>query len=228
MEQERETYDYDKEILEAKRIVKIFRENLTDRVVPPIPSKSTIHFNALSLREVLVYRITELGEVAIDLFEKKKFVSAFIIVRSIQETLAMLFSLYDQIKKAVDSEDANKLSAFLKKALFGSGRGDSNSEEVLPKAHQILNAIDLIDKSLDGFRSNYDSLSNYVHPNWSGCLGAYSKYDKENFWLDLGTEVREVPISIGLFPFVDALQIFGRYYEKIGDLITPLYEICER
>lgn len=212
-----------KDIETAKRLVLAFKDNLPKRVDPAsLTLNSKLPFKAVSLREVILYRMTELGEVAIELFEKKKMVSAFIIVRAASETVAMLYWLHKKMKNVVVNQKVGDIDDFLMKVSFGR-----KDDKELPEPYNILTAIKHIDKEFKGFEGAYNSLSEFAHPNWSGCSGSYSRINKKNVWLDLGTEVREVPLDIGLSPLIGALEIFYVYYAKIGDLIPDFIKICD-
>ena len=108
------------------------------------------------------------------------------------------------------------------KALFGAKDGRGPAEAV-----NILTAINHVNKEVENFKNIYDSLSEFAHPNWSGVSGSYSKIDKENIWLDLGIEVREVPLIIGLLPLVGTLEFFKIYYNKMVDVLPDFIKICE-
>ena len=216
-------YDYKKYLELAKNLISEFKSNLPERVDPAsLSMKSKLPFKAISLREVLFYRITELGEVAIELFERKKVVSAFIMTRSVMETAGMLCLLCKKIEKVVDDRNVGGIDDFLMKALFGAKDGKGPTE-----ALNILTAINHTNNKVDNFRDVYDSLSEFAHPNWSGVSGAYSKIDKENIWVDLGAEVKEIPLCIGLSPLVGTLEFFTVVYNNMADYLPNFVEICD-
>ena len=47
-----------------------------------------------------------------------------------------------------------------------------------------------MEKDFKGFREQYDMLSEYAHPNWSGTAFMYSKPDRANLSTDYGTNIR--------------------------------------
>ena len=207
----------------SKRLVKEFKLKLPKKVyAADLSVKSKIPFKAVPLREVLLYRVTELAEVACMLYEQNTIVSAFIMTRCVMETVAMLYWLYSRIDQVVQSNDLGDLDAFLMRAMFGWRDGSMPA-----KAFNVLTAIDQMDKEFPSYRALYDSLSEFIHPNWSGVHGAYAKTDKENFSEDLGPEVTELPLPIGLIPLRASLEAFKFYYDKLSAMFPSFIKICD-
>jgi hypothetical protein len=66
------------------------------------------------------------------------------------------------------------------KNLFGTRDKQLLQEFPELDARQILKSIDLVDKKiLAGFRSHYDALSEFCHPNSFGHRGLFSKIDQQ-------------------------------------------------
>ena len=207
----------------AKELTEEFKLNLPKKIeAASLSLKSKLPFKAVSLREVLIHRLTELSEVACDLYERKKIVSAFIITRSVMETAAMLYWLYSKVKKAVDSQDIGDINDFLNRALLGW-----RDTKMPAQAYNILTAVDEIDKIFNGYRSLYDSLSEFAHPNWSGVHGAYAKINTKEYSVDLGSEVTELPVAIGLPPLEGSLEVFKHYYNELSTLFPSFIQVCD-
>ena len=66
----------------------------------------------------------------------------------------------------------------------------------------------------EGIRHDYDELSEFLHPNWAGVMGAFGKIDKEDFRLEVGKENRTLKPIIGLSPFVAALHACEIFYNE--------------
>jgi len=56
--------------------------------------RSKLPYKATSFREVLIHRISDIADAAIDLYEKDRLVPAFIETRAVVETTAMVYWLY--------------------------------------------------------------------------------------------------------------------------------------
>ena len=184
---------------------------------------SKLLFKAFSLRGVLVHRITDLTEVAIDLYEADKVVPAIIMTRSVFETTAVLYLLYKKIKKAAMTKMLGDIDDFLMKSLFG-GRVKNAPIE----SYNILTAINHADKDFSSYRESYDRLSEFVHPNWSGVSGAYSKLNRSTMELYLGKEFGKVPIMISLPLLAGALELFIHYYDELDHYLLKFNKFCDQ
>lgn len=184
--------------------------------------KSKLPFKATSLREVLFHRATELGSVAVELFESNRLVPAFVVTRAIVETVAALYWLHEKVSQFLDSKDIEAFGQFLTRALVGSKDGTTQVE-----AYNALSAVDRLDRRFTGFRTKYDTLCEFTHPNWFGVLGSYGKLDWEELTLHLGTERRGPPISFGLDPLIMSLVIMQNYYNDLAKLLSKLNEHFE-
>ncbi|MGH8667447.1 MAG: hypothetical protein ACREUX_24590, partial [Burkholderiales bacterium] len=58
--------------------------------------RSKIPYKAASFREVLMHRLSDLSDVAVELFEARRLVPAFIQTRAVLETTAMLHWLHQK------------------------------------------------------------------------------------------------------------------------------------
>jgi len=100
----------------------------------------------------------------------------------------------------------------------------------MPTAINVLTFIDKVELELAGFRKNYDQLSEYAHPNWSGVSGTFTKTDYENILIDFGKNIRgkdrkKLLISIS---FPTNLEIFVMIYNEFAEFLPKLIELCER
>ena len=87
-----------------------------------------------------------------------------------------------------------------------------------------------MDKTIEGFRKQCDSLSEFAHPNYSGTTGLYSKNDTEKILTDFGSEVRNTdpPRHIGVINLSVALMIFEHTYNKLSDRMQEFIALCEK
>ncbi len=220
-------YEPEEDLKKCREIVSRFETSLPTRVDPASLSTSAkIPFKAVVLRETLLHRVTELAATATELYERKnRVISAFLITRAVHETTALLYWLYLRMNRVVDEKLIGDFDEFIMKLLFGWKKEEDDN---LPVAFNILTAIEKLDKLLDGkFRRNYDFLSEFCHPNYSGVHGAYAKIDRDNIWADIGPEHTNVSLLPGLHILVVVLEIFEHYYNKTGDLLKPFIKLCE-
>jgi len=212
-----------KELAKAKQLSRRLSSNLPKEIeAASLSLSSKLAFKAFSLHEVLIHRIAELSEVAVELFELKKIVPAIIMTRAVFETTAVLYWLYKSIKQVCATKELGNIDEFFMKSLFGS-----KNEERLPESYNILTAINHIDKDFQGYRNAYNSLSEFAHPNWSGLSGAYSKLNQEKIILELGKELGNIPLSVALPLLLGALTLFIDYYNEMETYLLQFNEICD-
>jgi len=204
-----------------------FKSSLPSRVDPAeIGSRSKIPFKALTYREALLHRITELADSSIGfLSSENKAVSGFILTRATYETMAMLFVLHSKIDDVVKSKEVGDFDDYIMNYTFG-WRTEGN--DGLPKIPNILGAIDKVDKILDGkYRRAYEDISEYCHPNCAGVHSSYVKYDKTNIWADIGAQFTKLKTDPTVGTLYATLEMFEHYYNDISTLMNDFIEICE-
>lgn len=200
-------------------------------------STAKIPFKVASIKEVFLFRVIEISEIAIELIEKNKYLPAAILIRSIMETTAMLYYVYDKMKSVVDDNDVGDIDKYLMRVLLGC-----KEKENLAKPINVLTAIQKVDKWMnpvkpDTARGNlkgpfmgfYDGLCDYTHPNWYGGLGAYGEIDKEDFSIKLSDcATPNIPVSEVVCPLSGTLFVFKHAYLNINNLMKIFIEICEQ
>ena len=184
-----------------------------------------IPFKAEWYRVALRWRFSELCRSSFDELEKETFVSAIVLTRAAVETFASLWYLCAKITGATEPGAVRQVNDYLTRAICGH-----KNDEAMPEAINVLNCIDKVNDSLEGFREQYDQLCEYAHPNWAGTVGMFSKPDHENRWADFGSNVRrtgharlKVLITLSV-----ALKGFILCYEKTAALMPGFTELCER
>ena len=218
-------YNPENDIKTGKELISIFKSNLPNRIDPAgISTISKIPTKAFILRETLLYRVTELGETAIELYEtEKRIISAFIITRAVHETVALFYWFYARLLSVVENNSLGDFDEFIMKVLFGWKLKD----EEFPTAYNILTAIDKLDRKVGTFREHYERISEFCHPNYAGVHGAYGRSNHEKFLVDLGQDIGSVSPIVGLPPLIASLNIFKHSYNESGDLLPKFIEICE-
>ena len=189
-----------------------------------VSPRSKLPFKALSYRETLIWRMTELSRTAYEAFASDRLASAIILTRGAVETVAALWYLRMKVSAAVKAGAVGDIDSYLMR-LFGGNRIDKE----MPQAINVLNFVDSVEKELEGFRHQYDILSEYAHPNWSGTTGLYSKIDRENFCVDYGLNPRDLasPKHVGIINLSVALGLFQHTYNGLGDEYPAFVGLCE-
>lgn len=82
----------------AKRFAAAIRGSLPkDLYVASLSLNSKLPYKATSFRELLIHRVSDIADTAVELYETKRLVPAFIMTRALIETTAMLYWLHLEI-----------------------------------------------------------------------------------------------------------------------------------
>jgi hypothetical protein len=193
-------------------------------------TRSQLPFYVLYCRETWMWRVVELGRDAFDCFQKEDFVSAMVLTRAAMETTAALWVLRGKLEKALKLGTVNisELGRYLARLRVGQGKGIAQPDD--PKAVHVMDFIRAVEKDCEGFEHQYDRLSEFAHPNWSGTTGLYSRFDHDEAQAEFGRNVRggEGTKGIGLTNLSVALIFFEHIYNRFAELMPPFIELCER
>ena len=161
-------------LAEARQLAESIASSLPKSVdAASLTLKSKVPFKVLSLRELLIHRVSALASPAVTLFEQGKHVPAVVLTRAVLETVTIVFALHRQLQAFLKTKDVLALDDFLMNCLMAS-----RWENATHQARSILTFVDHVDKKIPGFRQTYDSLSEYAHPNWCGVSGAFGETDR--------------------------------------------------
>lgn len=208
---------------EAEELQKQLAKNLPSRVSrESISNTSKTALKAHVIRASLFHRITELAEVAIDLYRQDRLIAAFIITRSAFETAALTHHTYKHIEKVVETGKIGDIDETLMKVLFGERLPESECEAV-----NILTAINKLDKEIPGMRNLYNGLCEFAHPNWSGAMGAYAKDDQGPFTLDFDQKHENIPPEAGLQALIAALETFKHSESNMSSILPAFTKLHE-
>lgn len=176
--------------------------------------KSITPYAAVCYREAQYCRFEELCRAACDLFERNDVVAANICVRAMLETSSSIWYLMELLQKEVREGLSGNAHKKIVQLLLGQRL---EPETNLPVSINILTIIDHADRKLPGLRKNYDRLSEFAHPNWSGALGAYGDRDDETHitWFRPTKASLEYPKRIGLSLMVLTMQMIEDAYNEV-------------
>jgi hypothetical protein len=195
-------------IASARGIADEIRSSLPSSVpAAGLTLKSKLPFKALSVRELLIHRVSALATAAVGHLEQGNALPAIILTRAIVETTAVLFCLARAIEEFLETKDAQKLDKFLMQSIVGARWPDYPVQ-----ATNVLNLIDKVSKTIPEYRSSYDSLSEYAHPNWSGLLGIFGRIDQDKHELFLGFRDDSPAMLAGASVLAATLDVFKHYY----------------
>lgn len=160
---------------------------------PPIVAKlgkRIVHLAAI-WRSALAYRLVDLAEGSLAMFNEGRLVPGCTLSRSALETLAGVHLLKKRTSKIGNRRELEAVLDFLMCASFGSRDSSSNYD-----ALNVLTMIDHLDKGYSGIlRAEYDHLSEFAHPNLKGGLMAYSDIDNKTLGASLGINPGKLPVG---------------------------------
>lgn len=127
-------------------------------------------------RQVSLRRIVDLAESAEDFFLQGRLLPGCTLTRSAVETVAIQFTVWKRLGALTDASDSRGIHSLLMSVIFGRrDKGDDWPN----KSMNVLTAINHLEKQFPGFRSEYDRLSEYVHPGLAGGYGMYVRTEGE-------------------------------------------------
>lgn len=81
---------------------------------------------------------------------------------------------------------------------------------------------------IPNFRTVYDNLSEYCHPNYAGTFRSFAKIDKEAFTVDFKDEAtKERAVNVALPALFGSYGTFEYWYNALGDQTEALNEFFE-
>lgn len=208
---------------EARGLAGVFASTLPERIQAAATSQnSMLPYKALAVRELLLHRVSALATAAVELFYSERTIPAVVLTRAVVEAVAVCYALHEHVERFLVDRSANNLDDFLVRSLVGA----RNNPE-MPTATNILKFIDQAEKTLPQFRSVYDNLCEYTHPNWAGMMGSFGAVDRDTLDLKLGPNPRTSAFAIGVSALSGSLMTFHHYYNESGDLILRLNDHFE-
>lgn len=127
-------------------------------------------------RQVSLRRIVDLAEGAEAFFLQGRLLPGCTLARAAVETVAVQYAVWKKLGALADTSDPPGIHALLMSVVFGRrDKGDAWPT----KSMNVLTSIDHLDKQFPGFRSEYDRLSEYVHPGLAGGYGMYVRTEGE-------------------------------------------------
>lgn len=181
---------------------------------------------ALSFRETQAWRVEEFARSGCDLIERGDLVAGIANIRHMMECCAAIWYLLEIIENPVSSNTDHKLLYEKLGRLFV---GSKNIFPDMPRAINVLNFIEKLDKKFPGAARRYDRLSEISHPNWAGSAAMYSKRTDDNFTTHFGREVKDNSSTrtLALGSLIIGLEIFAYAYNRITDCVPAFVEACE-
>lgn len=186
---------------------------------------SKIPYKILSIREIYLHRTFDFAVSSKLLFDNRRIVPAILLVRSIMETNAIIYRINVLSLYTIKTKDPNNLDNEAMVVLCGT----KDPEELEYKSKNILGYIEKIQKSYSDYKYIYDTLSEFVHPNHDGCLGAYGQVDDKAKITYLGFDMKYnhfIHFETVRFLLLN-LELFLEEYSKNEKLLPELIKVCD-
>jgi len=193
-------------------------KNILPKRVDPafISHKSKIPYKVFDARASLMWRSYELGKNAFQLLSTNNIASGVLLTRAYIETLSMSYYLHEKINNLIKNENVSEFDDVLMNILLGSRNKTTKCISV-----NTLTTINRMDKVFNGFKTHYDLLSEYAHPNYSGTHGLFAKINYEEFYTDYDNNIKNDKIL-----FVSLKTIYISIVMMI-DISTEIYNLSE-
>jgi hypothetical protein len=219
---QRSTSEY---LIEIAECLAAFERSLPRQLDPVAMSSSKLPFKALGYRETLIWRITELGQAALENFKQKRFAAAILLTHAAVETAAALWFLHTKVVAVIKAESLGDIDDYLSRLALGS-----RSSEDSARAINVLKFVDHVNKKVAGFRKQYDELSGYSHPNYLGTACLYSETDFESHSVSFSanTPGSKPAETIGAMILSVSLTTFEQSYNAMADEMPAFVRLSER
>jgi hypothetical protein len=201
-------------------------ENSLPKQIDPIGiSRTKLPFKVLNYREALIWRVAELVGAALQTFDVQQFAAAIVLTRAAVETNAALWYLDEKASTALIRNKLGDLDDCVMRLLAGT-----YAWEEFPDPIRVGKFVERVERSVQGFREQYQALSEYAHPNARGTTGLYSTIDRENIFVDFGLQERNTKPAKALCiaNLSVTLMLFERTYNHLSELMPDFVRLCER
>lgn len=214
---------------EVDRLLKDIRGKLVSTVaVQDLGLPSKLPFKLASMKELLLWRIRDLGEAASVSLIRESGVPGLTLVRSLMETVVILYDLKERALGVLDRQDLSGFDEAVMTMLFG-GR----VEGIPMDATNILTYVKRMDSAFEGPEDEkpigffYDHLCEFAHPNLPGLMGAYGSLDTQSQVLTMSLEGEgQWTRALGIDWLAFFLSLGLTFYDEIGECFEEFKEYC--
>jgi hypothetical protein len=185
-------------------------------------SKSKIAWKVATYANAMLYRYCSLAEGVAISWNADNMLSAILSARAMSETVAMFWEFGGRFKKIADEGDFAAADNLVMHYLFGTRDKETLKENPELHARQVLNAIDYVENTIPTFRSHYDRLSEFCHPNSWGQRGMFSDLDQKTGTAVFGQRSRDRDnFAAAIIPVLGTSMLFNRALTIVGSRIAP-------
>jgi hypothetical protein len=202
--------------------------------------------------QISSWRMLDISKAILKMWEDKNIASAFILLRSLYETVSVIFYTNMKLEGLIKAGEFKPIHNLIINLTYGTriqdkieedvkihlkrikqGIGDYKDEAEIREvftAKSVLTAIDKIVKVEPEHRNDYDHLSEYTHPNFDAMMGLYGKFKEDELTLTISNEkgLSEVNFQNFFSRFNTCIYMFMEAYNailnKFNDITTIAIE----
>jgi hypothetical protein len=211
------------------------RQRLVKEITPVhIAGVPKMLWKTTSLYQCLMRRTIEAADGMRSAWNAGNLLTTITMARSLIEIGAIVDHLTESVKKATESRDVEALDKAVMNVGFGTKFEVFEEQKPEFQALNVLTVIDRMDKRWfrdrkPRFRSTYDFLSEFVHPNHYGILGLYSDDFPKEYRIEFGNVAKKrtmiLPTLRVTLSMVRAVDIAAR---EIGELIPAIIDFVPK
>ena len=204
---------------------KVIEECILRKKISPLDSgiEYKILHQLNCVREALAYRYFELLNSSYELYKCEKFISGLCLSRTALETLSVLLFINIKLNKFVNGKDVAALFNFTEQLMIGHSPKNTNTS-VKVKCINVMKCIDEADKKIDNFRSLYDTLSEYSHPNYLGSTEAYSHLSSTDMSVFFSKSYKTSNVNLSEKLGTTLKSLIGIHWLEVQEPYGDLYE----
>ena len=162
MKMKKQSYTYNQD--DVDKILKELKENPPKEVnVQSMGGYNNIVAKYMIARAGLLHRAFELAVSANNCLQNKEIVSSILLIRALFETSSVFGFIHYKIDNFIKTKNIKDFDTDITNILYGTRNGTTANKSI-----NILTIIDKINKEIPEYRSLYDRLSEYAHPNFTG------------------------------------------------------------
>jgi hypothetical protein len=142
-----------------------------------------------------------------------------------------LFNLFtSKLEKALNSANLNsdnfeKFKTFLMNALRGSRFEIAIEEYNRPESINILKCIDALNKKIPNYRTHYEFLCEFTHPNSAGVNHSYVSYDWKKWVANFSPRRDKINSEFILNQLDLSIDFFIKNYNQSAGLLDKFCEL---
>ena len=204
------------------------RQGLANTITPAeISPTAKIPFKLRVLRELILYRVSDLSDAACVHYNDCATIPALVLTRAAFETMAMLFYVKKHVEAALAKRDVDALDEIAMKGTFGSKDKSTPYESV-----NIITIISHLKKEYPTLEDTFKQLCEFSHPNCAGLMVAYEGIEEKNLNnphmpLALGSETVNLNPNYGIQSLYISIFMADWFARELAKSDTELVTLCE-